>query len=179
MSALRGLPRAVLIAMSVVVLAIVVTLIVARPWSPPGSGPLGDVGTSAMHVEYPLAAGQTATWGNVLPANPTSEDIAIEHIELVGVSGLTVLGMSVNDPASAGIGFTFGYPPSGVPAKVIEGSILPRAGAPSPHLQLLVGVKEPEAGGGEIEAIRVRYRYDGNSYEVTLPFSLRIVGSEQ
>lgn len=162
----------------VAVLAIAITTGLATTWWRPPPGPLGDVGLSPISVEFPLAVGQVGTWGNVLPTNPTLEDITIEHIELVGMEGVTVVGMGVNDPSVAGgVGTAYGYPPESVETTAVQGSVLPGAGTANPHVQLLVGVERTEAAGGEIDAILVRYRHEGATYEVTLPFSLRVIGS--
>jgi hypothetical protein len=142
-------------------------------------GPLADVGISPIDVDFPLGDGVAGTWGNVLPTNPTVEEMTIEAIELVGVRGVTILGMGVNDPTSeGGIGTAYEYPPPDVNTQPVADATLPAVNSEHPYVQLLVGVERTGADDGTIEAVRIRYEHGGEEYEVTLPFSLRVFEPE-
>jgi hypothetical protein len=141
--------------------------------APRTDGPL--VAPSAVTVEFELAIGRAGTWGIILPTNPTMSDITIESIEAVDARGLQIVGMLINDPErDGGIGSLDVYPPLGVLARAVEGAVLPAVGTDPPHRQLLIGVRRTGTDAGSIEALRVRYRHAGESYEVILPYSLRI-----
>ncbi len=170
----RGLRSVLSIAVAALtILAAIIVLAILITARPP-VGPLGQVRIDAISVDFPLPSGQVGTWGNVLPVNPTLEEIKIQEIELVGVSGLEIEGVSISDPdRDGGIGTAYGYPPPGISVKAPSGSVLPSAGADRPHVQLLVGVRLEGSSEGLIEAIRVWYEHDGQGYELTMPFSLK------
>jgi hypothetical protein len=142
------------------------------------SGPRTDgplTATSAITVEFTLATGRVGTWGVVLPTNPTISLIRIESIEAVHARGVAIVGMMINDPErDGGIGTHDVFPPPGVHGRAVDGAVLPAMGADAVHRQLLIGVHLTGRDEGSIEALRVRYRHAATSYELVLPYSLRL-----
>jgi hypothetical protein len=137
-------------------------------------GPLRS--DSENNIAFSLPAGVGATWGMVLPRNPTLADIVLRQIDPVDVVGLDVIGIGVNDPEVVGqIANAFGFPPAGVPVSPPDGVILPRVGSAHPELQVMVGIRlKADAGHGTIGGLRVRYATPQGSYEVTLPWSVDV-----
>lgn len=141
--------------------------------APRRDGPL--VGASAIRVEFELAIGSSGTWGVILPTNPTISPITIESIEAVDARDLAVVGMVINDPQrDGGIGTLDVFPPPGADGRPVAGAVLPALGTDAPHRQLLIGVRLVGTDGGAIEALRVRYRHNGDGFETVLPYSLRL-----
>jgi hypothetical protein len=141
--------------------------------APRTDGPL--IASSAISVEFALARSRTGTWGVVLPTNPTSSVITIEGIEALDARGIEIVGMLINDPArDGGIGTLDAFPPPGMPFREVAGTDVPPMTSAGPHRQLLVGVRLTGADPGSIGALRLRYRHAGATYEVTLPYALRI-----
>lgn len=137
-------------------------------------GPLQP--SSVTSVEFALAPEQAGTWGTDLPPNPTDADIVVRSVEPVDQEGLSILGMTMTNPDVTG-GMITGYdfPPAGVATFPIAGSVISPSGGPSPHLQVLIGVRLAEGReSGSIKALRLRYVADGREYEVVLPYSLGI-----
>jgi hypothetical protein len=137
-----------------------------------GDGPLVQEQTWA--IEFPLAPGQSGTWGVSLPRNTTSSAITIESVDLLNPAGLEIVGIGVNDPAvDGGIGTAYGFPPAGATLAEPMGAVIPPNA--SADLQVLVGVRLVEPGkDGTIDALRVRYRHQGVRYEVLIPDRLRL-----
>jgi hypothetical protein len=166
-------PRRSLIAVGVPALVVTLGVGGVLVTAPSADGPL--VAVSAITVEFQLATGQPGTWGVALPPNPTLSPITIESIEAVGTRGIRIVGMLISDPKlDGGIGTLDAYPPPGVRADSVQGVVLPPIGSESPHRQLLVGVRLTGTDKGSIEALRIRYRHAGTTYESTLPFRLRL-----
>jgi hypothetical protein len=141
--------------------------------APRSDGPL--IASSAISVEFALARSRTGTWGVVLPTNPTSSVITLVGIEALGVRGIEVVGMLINDPTRAGgIGALDVFPPPAMAFREVAGTDLPPMTRADPHRQLLVGVRLTGTDAGSIGALRLRYRHAGATYEVTLPYVLRI-----
>lgn len=162
-------------AAAIVVAALLFTLTIAR-----GSrtdGPLQPPDRTG--VEFPLPAGQPATWGMTLPTNPTMEDIQILAVEPQGLDGLDLLGIQINDPAVEGsIVNALGFLPDGMSAEEVEGSVLPALGSPDPERQILVGVELPAGSThGVIESLVLRYKAGGIDYIVELPWELSILSA--
>jgi hypothetical protein len=143
---------------------------------PRTDGPL--FADSRFDVSLPLRSGQTATWGTVLPPNTGASAITIDAIEALNTEGLEVVGMVMSDPSTdGGIGTAEGFPPQGAHGEPVAGAVLKPAGGHPSYLQVLVGIRLSGTGDGSIEALRVRYRYSGVSYESVLPFGLKVVAA--
>lgn len=162
---LLGLSGLVLIAVILVVGIAAITKPSIRQ-----DGPLRT--NSTTNVEFGLRSDETASWGVDLPANPTDADITFVSAELVDPVGLSILGVTMNRPNTGGIANAYGYPPAGMEVFPVEGSTLPARGM----IQVVVGVQLPEGNAeGTIEGVRVTYVAAGQTYEVMLPYSLRII----
>lgn len=134
------------------------------------NGPLRTNSTTTL--EFGLNPDETASWGVDLPANPTDSDITFVSAELVDPVGLSILGVLMNGANMGGIVNAYGYPPAGVEVFPVEGSMLPARGM----IQVIVGVQLPEGKAeGTIAGVRVTYIAAGQTYEILLPYSLRIV----
>lgn len=155
------------------ILLVVLGVVVILELSSRADGPLAMDGH--VKVEFPLQNDQTGTWGMVLPTNPTISDITIDSIEAVNPQGIEIVGMFVNNPdVDGGVGSDDVFPPARIHPSQVAGAVIGSIGSATPHLQLLVGVRLDDANEGTIESIRVRYQFDGNRYEVVLPFALRV-----
>src|SRR5262245_6895442 len=84
---------AVVLVAAVVVIAAIVTL---QSSSARASGPIAS--DSKTSAEFPLADDQIASWGSQLPTNTTKDELTIESIEPVGISGLELVGLSITYP---------------------------------------------------------------------------------
>ena len=77
------------------------------------------------------------TWGVVLPPNKGASDVVLESIEPAEpISGLTVLGTGVNDPAVFPVGSAAGYPQPGLVLQDVKGAVLAPDDAAQPRLQV-------------------------------------------
>ena len=141
-------------------------------------GPLAQADAFAARV--PLASGEVLTWGTVLPPNQSTGEIVIESIQMVGVAGLEVLGIYVNVPELDGaVGAEYGFEPAKWNARSPAGATLSAPGSGQDHhIQVLVGVRRTSSAEGSIDAIRIRYRQDSQTYEDILPFSLTVFVSQ-
>ena len=162
-----------LLALSGLVLIAAILVVGIAANTKPGDrydGPLRA--NSTTNIEFGLRSDETASWGVDLPDNPTDSDITFVSAELVDPVGLSILGVTMNRPNAGGIASVYGYPPDGVEVFPVEGSILPARG----RIQVIVGVQLPEGNAeGTIEGVRVTYLIAGRTYEVMLPYSLRII----
>ncbi len=162
---LLGLSGLVLIAVILVVGIAAITKPSIRQ-----DGPLQPNATTTL--EFALAPNQAATWGVDLPVNPTQADITFSSADLIDPVGLSILGLTMNRPNTGSIVNALGYPPPGMDVVPIEGSTLPAGGS----VVVLVGVQlSTGSTEGTVKGLRVRYVAGGQAYEVTLPYSLRIV----
>ena len=161
--------------LAVVVAAVVIGLAVSKGGPEPG-GPLPS--GQAILVEYPLPVGATGTWGTVLPKNPTGEPIELESVTPIGVTGSVIIVdvvASYPDRDGSAVGTQNAFPPKGAAVIPVRGSIIPAAGDPYPHLQVLVGVRrDTDQGSGTIEGLRIRYWSGGKYYERDIPASLSL-----
>lgn len=134
------------------------------------NGPLRT--NSTTNIEFGLKPDETASWGVDLPPNPTDSDITFVSAELVDPVGLSILGVTMNRSNTGGIANAYGYPPAGIEVFPVEGSTLPARGM----IQVIVGVQLPEGNAeGTIKGVRVTYVVAGQTYELLLPYSLRII----
>lgn len=157
-----------------VISALLITLVFAIAF---GSRPPGPWTSNAeFTVTLPLATGTTATWGTVIPENPTQQTITVEAIEPVNAHGLQIVGIGVDDPAiDGGIGTAEGFPPAGAAIRDIPGTVLaPGTGGGGPYLQVLIGIRLAGSADGSIDGLRVRYRISDTVYETVLPLGLRV-----
>lgn len=138
------------------------------------NGPLRSVNTISVHS--PLAADQTATWGEILPQNPTDTPIKIEAIDPINPRGLDVVGIRTNNPdVEGGMGFTRTFPPPGMTLGPVAGAILSPSTSASLNLQILIGVRlSTSSTDGTIDGRRVRYELGGRTYELVVPGSLTL-----
>ena len=152
---------------------------------PRQDGPLKTNGS--FSVSYPLADDEVFIWGTDLPwyADPAVGDIRIDSIEPVGVRGLEVLGLVLNNSVRQSDGSCLSYgnrsaatfPPPEVPTRAVNGAVLSAAGGRtcSNDPSVLVGVRRPrDSSAGRIEALRMVYRHQGVTYELVMPYSLDI-----
>jgi len=150
----------------------------AMSWLRVPVGPL--VANDRFDVRLALAQGETATWGSVLPRNPTNSPIAIQAIEPVNATGLTIVGLLMSDPdVDGGIGTAAGFPPAGIRGSPVAGTVLTAAGATPTFRQVLIGVRLSGSQEGRIGGLRVRYEFQGRVYETVLPFGLTVVAASQ
>lgn len=165
--------RASLLGLSgLVLIAVIIAVGIAAITKPSirQDGPLQPNATT--NLEFPLALNEAATWGVDLPENPTDSDITFSSAELVDPVGLSILGVTMNRPNTGSIVNAYGYPPAGMEVVPVEGSTLPAGGS----VLVLVGIQLPEGSKeGTIKGLRVRYIAAGQTYEVLLNYSLRIV----
>lgn len=172
---MKGESRHRLAGLGVVILVLAAIAVVASTYALTRiPGPLAT--DSGASVEFGLNDAQVATWGMVLPPNPTAADIRIESIELVDATGLAIVGVSVSYPAVDGsIVNTYGYPPAGIVTHPVEGSVLPAAGSTTPQVQVLVGFHlQAGAPTGAIGGLRIRYSSTAGRFETTLPWTLKV-----
>lgn len=138
-------------------------------------GPLAHL--SRFEVNFALPPEETGTWGTVI-SNPVDLPITLESITGSNIRGITIVGMGMSDPEiDGGIGTAFGFPPAGVALAPVKGAVLPPSGIG--HLQVLIGVRRDGSADGGIDALRVRYVYDGTTYEDVLPYSLYLRADAQ
>lgn len=162
-------------AAAILVVALIFMLTIAN--GPRTDGPLQPPDRTG--VEFPLPAGQLATWGMTLPINPTMQDIRLLAVEPQGLNGLDLLGIQINDPAVEGsIVNALGFLPEGMSAEPVEGSVLPALGSLDPERQILIGVELPAGSDhGVIESLVLRYEAGGVTYSVELPWELSILSA--
>ncbi len=159
-----------LLVLGLIAVILVVGIAVITKPSIRQDGPLRT--NSTTNVEFGLRSDETASWGVDLPANPTDSDITFASAELVDPVGLSILGVTMNRPNTGGIANAYGYPPAGMEVFPVEGSTVPAGG----DIQVVVGVQLPEGNAeGTIEGVRVTYVAAGQTYEIMLPYSLRII----
>lgn len=136
-------------------------------WGYRQDGPIRYEG--AAGVRAPVAAGTTFSWTMGLGQNPTSDDVAIEAIDPVGVTGLEVLGTGI----AYGCGLptvATGYPPAGMMVHRAEGTILPARYLACEEIPTaVIGLRRPTgAAPGAIDGLRLRYVSGGIRYETVL-----------
>src|SRR5476651_1405593 len=93
----------------------VVASVLLGAWSfgPATGGPLHSSSSAASSI--PIAAGQSVTWGSVLPQNAGQAQIEITRIEVVNPIGIDVFEIAFNHPwTEGGIGLVRTFPPAGV-----------------------------------------------------------------
>lgn len=165
--------RTRLLVLSGLVLVAAILVVGIAAITKPGDRQSGPLRTnSTTNVEFGLRSDETASWGVYLPANPTDSDITFVSAELVDPIGLSILGVTMNGPNTGGIAAVYGYPPAGMEVFPVEGSTVPAGG----DIQVVVGVQLPEGNTeGTIAGVRVTYIVDGQTYEIMLPYSLRII----
>jgi hypothetical protein len=169
----RPLPQVVRWGIAFVAIAVVVTLLLAATSRSPG--PLTTNVTTS--TEFTLAEGQVGSWGSPLPANTTPDELTIESIEPIGLSGLELVGLAVTYPEIDGsIATAYGYPPPGLTTHPPEGARVSAAGGPTPSIQILAGVRLlPGAASGRIDGWHIRYSSGkGRPHETTIPWALII-----
>lgn len=167
-----GRPHGLMIALGVTVGSLLaITVVSLGAAGPRVGGPLARGG--AYRDGIPLPFEEVATWGFVIPDNLTVSEIVVLAVEPVDPVGVEVLGVLAHHPDTEGaVGQHYGFPPSGVEAFAPGGAVLPPAGTPLAHLEVLVGVRLTDRSHGSIDAVRVRYRHNGIEYADTLPYSL-------
>jgi hypothetical protein len=147
--------------------------------APRYDGPLQ--GGAGFHVSMPSEDGELLRWDVGLPYNKGQTDIRLRSVELVNPHGLEIAGIVLSYPVqevngvclSAGNGR--GFPPPGTRTDQISGIVLPRAATRTceNYPTIVVGLRRPsDASKGGVDAVRVRYEYDGTTYEVTLQSSV-------
>lgn len=164
----------VLSAAAIAVVALVAVFALSRGVRQDGPVPITD----AVTVEYEYAAGEATTWGTTLPAVGGSVAARLISVEPIGVSGLDVIGIAACDKRLSGCAVVNerGWPLPDVESREVAGLTLHPAGAGRTAYQLLVGVRRhANADVGTLEAIRLVYEIHGTTYEVTEPWSLRIL----
>jgi hypothetical protein len=157
-------------------IVVVAAFLATRTSGAPPVGPLSTTNLNVIADREPVSASDTVTWGAFMPTNPTSEPISITSVEPVDPSGVEIVQIEVNDPATEGaIGTVRAFPPPGVTMHPIAGAILQPLGSKSPYLQILVGVRlRSGAVSGSIGGLRVTYVAGGESYQLVLPDSLKL-----
>jgi hypothetical protein len=168
--------------------AVVAAVVVNALRGPRQDGPLQLPPGTQFTVRTALPDGEVLIWGMDLPWDPSNRvpgDIRIESIETVGVRGVEVLGLVLNNAVLRpdGICLSYGvrpaatFPPPDVPIRDVKGAVLP-AEDKRPcvnHPSVLVGVRRsPESALGVIEALRMLYEHQGTAYELVLPFTLEV-----
>lgn len=137
-------------------------------------GPLSA--PSALDVEFPIPPGATASWGVILPYNPTTDELTVLEVEPLKVYGLEVLDVVATDSEDGTIINSLGFPPPGFRTQPVEGAHLPPAGDAPGEFQVVVGIRLAEGStAGGIDQLRLRYEdSSGDRYEVNLPWSLQV-----
>ena len=148
-------------------------VVVFRGGYEPG-GPLASARETSVTTHS--APGEPMTWGTVLPENPTDSDIVLELVEpSEPATGLTVLGIGVNDPREAPVGTADGYPAAGVTPADVSGAVMTPRDGNAPYLQVIVGVSLDDVTEGRISGLRIRYTNAGHRYETVLSDALIVV----
>ena len=151
---------------AVILVAAVATIAIAASMAGDGyesGGPLA----STLEAELTTHAepGGSVTWGVVLPPNKGASDVVLESIEPAEpISGLTVLGTGVNDPAVFPVGSAAGYPQPGLVLQDVKGAVLAPDNAAQPRLQVVYGLRL-DAAPGHLPGLRIRYATGGHRYE--------------
>ncbi len=168
-------------------LAVAATVVVAANSlrGPRHDGPLKT--NSIVGISYPLADDEVFIWGTNLPwyGDAAVGDIRIDSIEPVGIRGIEMLGLVLNNSVlqpdgiclSYGNRVVAGFPPPDVPTRAVSGAVLSAAGGKtcSNLASVLVGVRWlPNSSAGRIDALRMLYRHQGTAYELVMPYSLDV-----
>jgi hypothetical protein len=172
----------VLIAIAVVALAAIAAAVAAGAIrGPDADGPLRAYGP--FRVTIPAADDEVFHWETHIPWNPTSTDIRLRSVELVGVRSVEVAGTVMSYPTlqangiCLSVGQAPGFPPPGPTTDEINGVRLPAAQSRTctNYPTFVVGVRRP-AGipVGTVEGVRVRYEHEGRDFEVLLPSSVEL-----
>ncbi len=157
------------LALAAVVLVAALAAAASTMLSSRTGGPLSGFGGAG--IRWPSKMGDRFTWAMPLPDNQTASDLTLESIDPEGVSGLQVLGVAVSTAGCSISSISLGYPAPNVRTQDVRGSVIPAHG-PICALQVLVGVVRTSPAQAEIKSLRVRYRWDGASYEDSIPWRL-------
>ena len=123
-------------------------------------------------VIWPAAVGHEFTWAMPLD-NQTASDIVVESIAPDGVAGLEVIGVLATNQGCEVPSIADGFPPIAVSTVDPNGAVLARSTICA--LQTLIGVRRSDANApGRIEGLRIRYRFEGATYEDLVPWSLEV-----
>ncbi len=138
---------------------------------------------SNFKVTLPLASGQVATWGTVLPRNALTADLILESVHAEDPSpGMGISGILVGWPDLDGhaTGTALGFPPDGTTTGPVQGTRLPGVGSTAARdVQVLFGVfLKSGYDTGVIHGIRVRYRLGSTQFEIVLPDSLETTNAQ-
>lgn len=185
----RRVPRkSVVVTGSLLALAVAVAVTAIALRGPRSDGPLQLPPGTHVTIGYALPDDVVFIWGMDLPWDPSNgvpEGIRIDSIDPVGVRGVEVLGLVLNNAVLRADGSCLSYgarpaptfPPNDVPTRQVRGAVLSAADE-SPcvdHPSVLVGVRRsPDSAVGVIEALRIRYEYQGTAYELLLPYTLEV-----
>lgn len=151
----------------------VVGVVVSRAGYESG-GPLASVRETSVTTH--ARPGSVITWGTVLPTNPTVDDIRLVSIEpSEPVTGLTILGLGVSNPLHGAVGTADRYPPPGITPLPVAGAIMTPRDGTTPFIQVVVGLRLDDPGGGRIAGLRIRYVTDAHRYEMVLHDALAVV----
>jgi hypothetical protein len=155
---------------------VVVVVLLALPGGIQQDGPIAT--TDAVTVEYEYAAGEATTWGTTLPPAGGVAVATLLSVEPIGASGLEVIGVEACDTSIPGCNVVNarGWPLTGIPTEPIAGLAIRRSDSEDPRYHLLMGVRrQPGANVATITAIKLTYQVGGTTYEVTEPWTLRIL----
>jgi hypothetical protein len=164
----------------VLLLAFAATVLVAANalGAPRADGPLRSV--SSVRVTAPVADGDVVRWDTALPWNPTETEIHLKSVDLVGIRDVEVVGIVASYPTlqPGGVclsaGNLIGFPPPGRNTEQIDGVALPAAARRTctNYPTIVVGLRRQSGvPRGGVDAIRVRYEYQGTTYELLLQSS--------
>ena len=163
----RGLASATLV-------LVVLALVAGNGRSANGPVPLTD----PISLEYEFAAGSATTWGMTFPPAGATTPATVVAVEPQGVAGLDVIDVRACDFALPGCAIVnaAGWPLNGVATVPVAGITLPATGGPGELFQLLIGVRrQSSAAPGSIDSVKIVYRIGDKTYEVTEPWSLKIL----
>jgi hypothetical protein len=142
------------------------------------AGPLDDVyGDLAVETCLPRRPGQAATFADVYVENPTDGTMTLTGLAFATTDGATLLGAVISSPDLPLVAAGRGYPPGGVPDDVWA-ETRPLAGATVDADQQLIsiGLRLDDARG-EVKNILLAYEVDGDSYEVEINRTYRLMAS--
>jgi hypothetical protein len=176
-----SVPR-MLIAIALVALAATAAAVAAGTIGGPHlDGPLQAY--APFHITYPAPDDEVFHWETHIPWNPTSTDMRLRSVELVGVLNVEVVGAVLSYPTlqangiCLSVGQAPGFPPPGPTTSEINGVRLASAQSRTctNYPTFVVGVRRP-AGipVGTVEGVRVRYEHEGRDFEVLLPSSVEL-----
>ena len=145
-------------------------------------GPLAAHGPTGR---MSLGNSETVTWGIVLQANTSNDDIVIDSIAPVSVTGgVEIIGLTITSdrrgPTSY-IGTAAGYPPEGFRVAHPRGAVIPPVTEEDPGARatVLFGVRRiTGVDEGLIEGIHINYHIGNRRYETVINGSLRVFSPE-